>query len=296
MLTYVEESIFSSPARVLVNTVNTVGVMGKGIALEFKKLYPDMFNSYQIQCEEGQFDIGSLQLYKTPNKWVLNFPTKKHWRSPSRVEYIEAGLETFVRLYGELDINSISFPQLGCGNGELDWESQVRPVMEKHLSHLPIDVFVHIYNASLASEHQVTNEMKKWLRSEPRSLSVFEVWTDLFASDMPEIDLSNESPIGNAEKDARDAMMLRPIWSRLRTYGMIGEAEVREQYGDEGIELIEKLSELPYVERSSFAAPATISVIANPSTSELLDRPESQGLRLVPELIPHGFSTLPLWG
>lgn len=80
MLKYVQGDLFTSPAKVLVNTVNTQGVMGKGIALTFKKAYPDMFKKYQKYCEQKAIDIGMLWLYKSPNKWVLNFSTKREWR------------------------------------------------------------------------------------------------------------------------------------------------------------------------------------------------------------------------
>ena len=99
--TYVRGNIFESPAETLVNTVNTVGVMGKGIAYEFKRLYPEMFREYRDLCERGSLQIGALYLYRTDHKSVLNFPTKKHWRSPSQPEYIEEGLKTFVRTYRE---------------------------------------------------------------------------------------------------------------------------------------------------------------------------------------------------
>jgi O-acetyl-ADP-ribose deacetylase (regulator of RNase III) len=144
MILYVSSSLFTSPAQVLVNTVNTVGVMGKGIALEFKKLYPEMFREYQELCETGKLSIGKLHLFKSPNKWVLNFPTKQHWRHPSKVEYIEAGLVEFSRRYAQWGIHSIAFPALGCGNGRLDFASQVQPVMHKYLGRLPIEVFIHL--------------------------------------------------------------------------------------------------------------------------------------------------------
>jgi len=127
MLTYVTGDLFESPAQTLVNTVNTVGVMGKGIALRFKQIYPEMFAKYQELCESGQFTIGQLYLWRTPNKWVLNFPTKEHWRRPSKLQYIEAGLEKFVEGYQDAGISSIAFPPLGCGNGELDFD-EVRPL------------------------------------------------------------------------------------------------------------------------------------------------------------------------
>jgi O-acetyl-ADP-ribose deacetylase (regulator of RNase III) len=181
MITYVEGDLFQSPAKVLVNTVNTVGVMGKGIALQFKQIYPEMFKKYQSLCEKKQLNIGDLWLYKTPHKWILNFPTKKHWRSKSKVEYIDAGLRKFVETYQEKDIRSISFPMLGCGNGELNWESQVRPLMEKHLSDLPIEVFIHVVtqNQPQQVEHNDIRAMRDWLRGSPETLGYVEFLDDL---------------------------------------------------------------------------------------------------------------------
>ena len=143
-----------------------------------------MFARYQELCERGQFDVGQLWLYRTPHKWVLNFPTKKHWRSPSRPEYIEAGLRKFADTYHVYGITDISFPMLGCGNGELDWESQVRPLMEQYLSKLPIDVHIHLQDRPdpYAPEHRNLREIKKWLRGEPESLAFNEVWADLIGS------------------------------------------------------------------------------------------------------------------
>ena len=125
MIVYVSGNIFESPAQVIVNTVNTVGVMGKGIAKEFKRIYPDMFDKYRELCENQELNIGQLWLYKTSNKLILNFPTKKHWRSPSRTEYIEEGLKKFQEIYTKWGIHSIAFPPLGCGNGELNFERHV---------------------------------------------------------------------------------------------------------------------------------------------------------------------------
>ena len=102
---------------------------------------------------------------------------------PSKPEYIEAGLKTFVAGYGRNSISSIAFPQLGCGHGELDWEKQVRPLMEKHLSNLPIDMFIHLYKKDpfALAEHKDIEETKRWLRAEPESLAFSEVWDDLLA-------------------------------------------------------------------------------------------------------------------
>ena len=181
MITYVVCDLFESPARVLVNTVNTVGVMGKGIAKQFKQIYPDMFKEYQQICESRSFDIGNLWLYKTENRWILNFPTKRHWRQPSDVDYIERGLQKFVEVYYIYGITSVSFPQLGCGNGELDWHTQVQPLMEDYLSRLPIEVFIHLPNQSnaLLPEHRDTRATQEWLRGEPGALPFAEVWDDI---------------------------------------------------------------------------------------------------------------------
>lgn len=180
MILYVKGSLFDSPAQVLVNTVNTVGVMGKGVALEFKKLYPEMFLRYRELCETKQLAIGKLWLYKSPNKWVLNFPTKEHWRYPSRVEYIVAGLKTFRRVYARWGVHSIAFPPLGCGHGRLDFATQVQPIMQDYLESVPIDVFIHpTRQDDFVAEHEQPDAMREWLRTEPTSLPFTEVWEDI---------------------------------------------------------------------------------------------------------------------
>lgn len=118
--------------------------MGKGIAKQYKDLYPEMFTQYQKYCEEHLLGIGKLWIYKTEHKWILNFPTKKHWRNPSEIEYVEQGLQKFVATYKEKGIRSISFPALGCGNGGLDWESEVKPLMAKYLGNLDIEILIHM--------------------------------------------------------------------------------------------------------------------------------------------------------
>lgn len=177
VITYVVSDIFKSPARVLVNTVNTVGIMGKGIAKDFKTIYPEMFKRYKELCEMKMLIIGKLWLYKTDHKWILNFPTKVHWRNPSKIEHIEAGLKKFVSCYAEKGITSISFPMLGCGNGELDWDSEVRPLMEHYLNNLPIDIYIHLYRQDpFETEHRNIKKIKQGLRGEPESLAYSELW------------------------------------------------------------------------------------------------------------------------
>lgn len=154
MLTYHRTSLLDSQAQTVVNTVNTVGVMGKGLAAAMKKAHPKMFHSYKRICDQGLLDVGKLWLWQADDQWVLNFPTKKHWRHPSKIEYVEAGLNKFVATYEEKGIREIAFPRLGCGNGGLDWED-VRPLMEEYLADLPIRVYIHDFAVDLRSpEHK----------------------------------------------------------------------------------------------------------------------------------------------
>ena len=171
MLKYVRGDIFNSPAQVLVNTVNTVGVMGKGIALSFKKKYTEMFTIYRKAYHKNQLVIGKLMLWYGPDHWILNFPTKEHWRNPSKMEYIEKGLMAFQRKYADYNITSIAFPKLGCGNGELDWE-QVKPLMEKYLKELPIDIYIYLSpGTDPVPEHKVPEAMDAWLKEHAKDMS-----------------------------------------------------------------------------------------------------------------------------
>lgn len=128
------KTIFESSAQTLVNTINCVGVMGKGLALEFKNRYPAMFDKYKSFCDKGVFKPGVLWIYKAEDgKWILNFPTKIDWRNPSEMSYIEEGLTKFVEIWKEKGITSIAFPLLGCNNGGLN-PDEVIPLMEKYLN------------------------------------------------------------------------------------------------------------------------------------------------------------------
>jgi O-acetyl-ADP-ribose deacetylase (regulator of RNase III) len=140
----IKGNIFDSKCQTIVNTINCVGVMGKGLALEFKKRYPDMFLRYREYCSLNLMCIGKLWLYKSNDYWILNFPTKMTWKLPSRYEYIELGLQKFVDTYKERGITSIAFPMLGCSNGKLD-EDKVLHIMYNYLSKcdIPIEIYRH---------------------------------------------------------------------------------------------------------------------------------------------------------
>ena len=171
MIKYIKGNLLSAHTEALVNTVNTVGVMGKGIALSFKKKYPEMFTIYRKACDKHQLVIGKLMLWYGPDHWILNFPTKEHWRNPSKMEYIEKGLMAFQRKYADYNITSIAFPKLGCGNGELDWE-QVKPLMEKYLKELPIDIYIYLSpGTDPVPEHKVPEAMDAWLKEHAKDMS-----------------------------------------------------------------------------------------------------------------------------
>ena len=132
--------IFESEVQTIVNTVNCVGVMGKGLALEFKKRFPQMYEDYVVRCAAGQVRLGQPYLYKSVlPPWILNFPTKDHWRSVSRLSDIVAGLEYLEQHYKEWEIASIAVPALGCSNGQLEWRV-VGPTLYRHLKRLDISV------------------------------------------------------------------------------------------------------------------------------------------------------------
>jgi len=171
MIEYIEGDIFSSPAQVIVNTVNTVGVMGKGLALAFKQRYPEMFAYYRTACEKRQLKTGKLMLWYAPEHWILLFPTKEHWRNPSKLEYIENGLIKFVNTYADKNITSIAFPRLGCGNGELNWDD-VRQLMERYLKPLPIDIYIYLgLKNNAVPEHKTQEETMEWLKCNAKDMS-----------------------------------------------------------------------------------------------------------------------------
>jgi O-acetyl-ADP-ribose deacetylase (regulator of RNase III) len=123
-------NLLAAEADALVNAVNTQGVMGKGIALQFKKAFPDNFAAYERACKAGEVVTGRVHVVSrpAPPRFIINFPTKQHWRHPSRLAYVRDGLQDLTARVRELGIRSIAIPPLGCGNGGLDW-ADVRPLV-----------------------------------------------------------------------------------------------------------------------------------------------------------------------
>ncbi len=148
MITMVSGSIFNSKMQTIVNPVNCVGVMGKGLALQFKDRYPQMFAEYRRQCSQNRLRPGILQLHCLPNgKNIINFPTKMHWHNSSRIDYIISGMDYLVRNYQRWQITSIAFPPLGCGCGGLDW-TLVEKIITSKLEQMdiPAEIYVPFHN------------------------------------------------------------------------------------------------------------------------------------------------------
>lgn len=139
---FVTGDIFESSMQTLVNPVNCFGIMGRGVALKFKKKYPEMFKDYVIKCNTGILQVGNPDIYKETTPWIVNFPTKNHWRDPSRLKFIESGLDYLMNHYKEWGIESLATPALGCGLGGLDWAS-VKIVMGDYLGKLDIPIEIY---------------------------------------------------------------------------------------------------------------------------------------------------------
>lgn len=149
-ITFKKGDMFSEPVQALVNTVNCVGVMGKGVALEFKNRWPANFKAYKKVCETEELKPGRMFIFDTNElfpsagpRYLVNFPTKAHWRSKSKLSYVEDGLEALRAEIIGLGIKSIAIPPLGCGNGGLDW-ADVKPLIVSKLSDL-VDVEIVVF-------------------------------------------------------------------------------------------------------------------------------------------------------
>jgi O-acetyl-ADP-ribose deacetylase (regulator of RNase III) len=149
MIEHRKGDLLSADVDALVNTVNCVGVMGKGVALQFRKAFPENFKAYERACRAGEVRPGRMFVFETGQltspRLIVNFPTKRHWRGKSRMEYIETGLLDLVAVLERFGVGSVAIPPLGCGNGGLLW-AEVRPRIEAALEPLAADVRVALYD------------------------------------------------------------------------------------------------------------------------------------------------------
>jgi len=147
MIEFRTGNLFDAPAEALVNTVNTVGVMGRGVALMFKERFPENFKAYERACKRKEVKLGEVFVTERKDllgpRWIINFPTKGHWRYPSKLDWIERGLDDLVAVISANNIHSVAIPPLGSGNGGLDW-AEVRPLIVAALEPLS-DVQVYVY-------------------------------------------------------------------------------------------------------------------------------------------------------
>jgi O-acetyl-ADP-ribose deacetylase (regulator of RNase III) len=145
MIEYVKGDLLKADSEALVNAVNTMGVMGKGIALQFKKQFPLNFKLYSDAYKKGKLGIGKMLVVKETTlngeKYIINFPTKIEWSKKSQYSYIEEGLKDLIRVINEHKITCIALPSLGCGNGGLNWD-KVKTIIETYLGNLPIRITV----------------------------------------------------------------------------------------------------------------------------------------------------------
>lgn len=149
MIEFVKGDIFSQDVEALVNPINCVGVMGKGLALEFKNRYNKNFEIYKIQCNCKLVKIGNMLVTQVSEKekgnsnlkYIVNFPTKVHWKNQSKIEYIDLGLKSLENKINELQINSVAIPAIGCGNGGLKFK-EVKPLIVSHLKDLNAKIIV----------------------------------------------------------------------------------------------------------------------------------------------------------
>jgi O-acetyl-ADP-ribose deacetylase (regulator of RNase III) len=158
-------NLLESNAQALVNTVNTDGIMGKGIALQFKNQFPNNYKEYLKACKDGSIDIGKLLVYEEDtllngNKLIINFPTKTSWRKPSEYSYIELGLKNLAEIIKVKKIKSIAIPPLGAGNGGLDWHN-VKKLLIQFLQNVDCEIYIYEPN----------NEIKEILKKERVSLT-----------------------------------------------------------------------------------------------------------------------------
>lgn len=225
-----------------------------------------MFRAYKKLCDDHSLDVGKLHLWRAPDHWILNFPTKTTWRQPSRIEYIEAGLETFQRSYKQMGIASVSFPPLGCGNGNLAWKD-VRPLMEHYLSKVDIPVYVHDYQVArtFVPEHDRPevrrvpisyNEFRHDIMTRLQrgdNFSTLRKTSEFLARWVDDGDILVERSTGRTEMIDRE--LIEAAWSSLQNGMFTGD-----QFADEPSKKLKSylfpiLASLPYVRVAEISRP-----------------------------------------
>lgn len=189
MIHMIDASVFESNCDILVNTINCRGVMRAGIALEFALRYPQMYKEYVQDCNAGKISTGKTYLYECDVQKILNFPTKDDYKEQSLIEYLVDGLTFFVEHYKEYGAKSIAFPLLGCTNGGLNFEKEVKPLMLEYLSDIDMDVYICTNSLCSGLELKMLNCIK--------SLPISEMMSDLDITDFASEDLAENIQLIN---------------------------------------------------------------------------------------------------
>ena len=244
--------LLAADAEALVNTVNCVGVMGKGIALQFKEAFPDNFKDYSIACERNEVRPGQMFVFDTGRldgkpKYIINFPTKRHWRARSRLSDVESGLAALADQIRKREIRSIAMPALGCGHGGLEWE-KVRPLIEREFGELSADVRIVVFEPEGTPDTRTMNRsveapdmtpgraalvmlMERYLSGQPRESRVLPeatahelVYFLQVAGEPLQLDYSDGNGSPRAEK-------LRRVLCKMEGHWISGRPDIREESG-----------------------------------------------------------------
>ncbi|MBX2930288.1 MAG: macro domain-containing protein [Saprospiraceae bacterium] len=176
MITYKTGNLLAAQVEALVNTVNTVGVMGKGIALQFREQFPENYKQYRAAVKNGELHTGKMFVTEMQRmdqlRYIINFPTKQHWKAPSQMAYIREGLHDLRRVLIEKNIRSVAIPPLGCGNGGLDWQ-EVRPLIEAAIGDLNIDIVIYEPSAEVALRLEKETKPRQAGLTPPRAMLLY---------------------------------------------------------------------------------------------------------------------------
>lgn len=277
MIRYTRGDILQADAEALVNTVNCVGVMGRGIALQFKKAFPDNFRAYAQACQRGEVQPGRMFVFDTGGltwpRYIINFPTKRHWRGKSRIEDIEAGLAALVEEIRSRSIRSVAIPPLGSGLGGLKW-AEVRPLIERALAALP-EVDAQVFEPSGASAEMRPDNLREAPKmTAGRAALVWLMDRYLAALLDPTITLLEVHKLMYFLQAAGEPLRLRfvkapygPYAENLRHVLRVIEGHLIEGYADGGDDPGKQLALLPGAVQE-----AEVLLASCPATRERLER------------------------